>query len=108
MEHRQLKQADAVSPFVGSDELKTLNISGAYRITQQVGQGDYAWWDGRRVIAQGSLALMRKVFDEKLKSKHLSHQNAARLDEAGEQTDICPYIGWRWHYIGRSIERWSS
>ncbi|MBB5575932.1 hypothetical protein GGD50_004567 [Rhizobium paranaense] len=60
MEHPRLKQANTVSPFVGSDELKTLNVSGAFRITEQAGQGDYAVWCSRRAIARGSLALMKK------------------------------------------------
>ncbi len=52
-----------MTQFVGSTALVILRMNGDYRLTQQVGHADYSVWQGTRIIAQGGLPLMARVFD---------------------------------------------
>lgn len=50
--------------FTPSPEILVLQTKSSYRLTRHPRHEDYCVWDGARIIAQGGMFLMQRVFQE--------------------------------------------
>ena len=51
---------------ITSKTLVVLTTRDGFSITQNPPQADYSVWDGGRIVAQGSLPLMKVIFERKI------------------------------------------